>query len=174
MPENMTQEPEESKETPGTTAENAEKTFTQSQVDEIVKQRLARAKHEKPADYDELKQKAERYDQAMTESESNLSKLQARIDALEGENKEMKHQKEIASWRDDVANKTGVPASVLRGDTKEDIEAHAQAIKDALSAYPTVNPGKPAPQKMTREQVDAITDPIARVKARAKLIEDDE
>lgn len=167
--ENTAVEPENK----GAGAGDAEKTFTQQQVDEIVKQRLARAKHDKPADYDELKAKAEELDEIKNKSESDLEKLQGRIDKLEGENKAMKHAAELASWRDEVAKETGVPASVLRGDSLDELKAHAEAIKEAMPSYPSVDPGKPANAKLTSEQVSKIKDPVERIKARAWLIEQD-
>lgn len=150
-------------------AENAAKTFTQEQVDEIVKQRLARAKREKPADYDELKKKAAELDEIKDKSESELDKLQGRIDKLESENKSMRHARDVAGWKDEVSKETGVPASILRGDTLEELQEHAQAVKAAMPAYPSVDPGNPA-QSITPEQVSAIADPVERVKARARML----
>lgn len=168
MPEENTQNADNANEqTAG--ADNATKTFTQEQVDEIVKQRLARAKRERPADYDELKKKAAELDEIKNQSESELDKLQGRIDKLESENKSMKHASDVAAWKAEVAKETGVPASVLRGDTLEELQEHAQAVKAAMPAYPSVNPGKPA-HEITPEQVSAIADPVERVKARARML----
>ena len=44
--------------------QGAEKTFTQSELDQIIGERLRRER-EKYADYDELKGKAEKYDQSV-------------------------------------------------------------------------------------------------------------
>lgn len=173
MPEESTQnaDNENQKQQPAG-AENAVRTFTQEQVDEIVKQRLARAKHEKPADYDELKSKAAELDEIKNQSESDIEKLQSRIDKLENENKSMKHAREVDEWRAEVAKETGVPASVLRGDTLDELKAHADAVKAAMTFYPSVDPGTPAKSKLTPEQIGEIKDPVARIRARAQLIAD--
>lgn len=172
MPEENTQNADENatKQQQTAGADNAAKTFTKEQVDEIVKQRLARAKREKPADYDELKKKAAELDEIKNQSDSELDKLQGRIDRLESENKSMKHAREVDEWKGEVANETGVPASILRGDTLEELQEHARAVKAAMPAYPQVDPGKPANAKLTPDQVDAIADPVERVKARARML----
>ena len=49
-------------------------TFTQEDVDRIVQERLARQKPRKPADYDDLKAKAERLDEIEAENATDLEK----------------------------------------------------------------------------------------------------
>lgn len=156
-------------------ATEPEKTFTQEQLDEIVRKRVARVKREKPADYDELKEKVEQYEKAESESESEFEKLQKRLGKLEDENKAMKHAAEVSRWKAEASEETGVPASILRGDTQEDIKAHAEAVKSVMehATYPAVDPGNPAGGKLTKADVDSIKDPVERVKARARLIQQD-
>ena len=50
------------------------KTFTQEEVNAIVEKRLARVKSEPPADYEELKAKAAKYDEAQEAAKSELQK----------------------------------------------------------------------------------------------------
>lgn len=59
-----------------------DRTFTQSDLDKIVQERLARAKTSLPADYDDLKAKAARFDELEAANKSELEKLQ---DALAAE-----------------------------------------------------------------------------------------
>ena len=68
---------------------NAEKTFTQAEVDAIVGERLGREKA-KFADYEDLKNKAAEYDRQQEASKSELqkaqeksAKLQAKLDSME-------------------------------------------------------------------------------------------
>ena len=48
-----------SEETQTSQTAEEQKTFTQEEVDDIIKKRLARAKSDVPADYEELKSKAQ-------------------------------------------------------------------------------------------------------------------
>jgi hypothetical protein len=54
----------------------AEKTFTQADVDRIVQDRLARAKSAPPADYEDLKAKAAKFDELDAANKSELEKAQ--------------------------------------------------------------------------------------------------
>lgn len=157
-------------------APTGEKTFTQEEVDKIVKERLKRARNEPPADYEELKAKVAEYEKQNGESEGELEKLGERVKALEAENSAMKHAGEVSEWKAEASEKTGVPASILRGDTEEEIEAHAEAVKAAMEkagvGYPSVDPGNnPASGDMSKAQVLAIEDPIKRRAAIAENIE---
>lgn len=131
-----------------------EKTFTQADVDRIVTNRIA-----KYSDYDELKAKATKFDEAEEANKSELQKaidkansLQAKLDGLEKENA-------VRAVREEVSQSTGVPASLLTGTTKEECETQAKAIADykaqSAPAYPAVKDGGD-PQlnvkKATRDQ----------------------
>ena len=59
------------------TQEQETQTFTQEDVDRIVQERLARAKPKKPADYDDLKAKAERLDALEAENQSETERMVA-------------------------------------------------------------------------------------------------
>ena len=115
------------------TQEQAESTFPQEDVNRIVQERLQRER-EKYADYDELKTAAER----AQELEAQTQELTAKV--AEFESKE-EHRKLVA----DVAETAGVPAGVLKGDTKEELEAHAEALKSLLQN--TTGPVIPGQEK---------------------------
>jgi hypothetical protein len=66
------------------------RTFTQEDVDRIVKERLARAKATPPADYEEFKAKAAKYDELAEAQKSDLEKAN---DAA------AKAQAEAADWK---------------------------------------------------------------------------
>ncbi len=120
------------------TTTQSEKTFTQADVDRIVTNRLARY-----SDYEELKAKASKYDEAEEANKSELQKaldraneLQTKLDGLEKANA-------VRQIRDEVSQATGIPVSLLTGNTKEDCEAQARAIADfkTQNAYPAVKDG---------------------------------
>jgi len=118
--------------------EQAESTFSQEDVNRIVQERLQRER-EKYSDYDELKTAAER----AQELEAQTQELTAKV--AEFESKE-EHRKLVA----DVAETAGVPAGVLKGDTKEELEAHAEALKSLLqnTTGPVIPGQEKRPQKI--------------------------
>ena len=139
-----------------TTTQGApEKTFTQADVDRIVTKRLSDF-----ADYDELKAKAEKFDAAEEANKSELEKALEKANKLQTELDDLKTRNQIRQVRDEVAQTTGVPASLLTGNTVEECEAQAKAIADykaqsAPATYPSVRDGGD-PQlntkKTTRDQ----------------------
>ena len=69
-------------ETLETTAEEPERTFTQTELDAIVRDRLQR-EHNKYADFETYKEKAEKYDAAEEAQKSELQKVTERADTLQ-------------------------------------------------------------------------------------------
>ena len=120
------------------TSQTAEevKTFTQEEVDDIIKKRLSRVNSEVPADYEELKSKASQFDELQEANKTELQKAQDKNAKLESQLKAFKHAKEVQEWKHEIAETTGVPADVLRGDTREELESHAQVLQ-ATFAKPT-------------------------------------
>lgn len=138
-----------------TTQDAPEKTFTQDEVNRIVTNRLA-----KYSDYETLKAKAEKFDEAEEANKSELEKALERANKLQTELDNLNKKNEIREVRDEVAKTTGVPATLLTGSTKEECEAQAKAIAEykaqtSPSAYPAVKDGGD-PQlnvkKSTRDQ----------------------
>jgi len=136
--------PEVEEKTAGTqeTTAQPEKTFTQTELDAIIGDRLKRER-EKYADYEQLKEKAGRYDAAEEASKSELQKatekaesLQKQLDALVAENTRR-------SVREKIATEKGVPANLLSGDTEEDCRKQADAILEFAkpAGYPKVKDG---------------------------------
>lgn len=118
---------------------NEERTFTQSELDQIIGERLKRER-EKYLDYDSLKEKAQRLDQIEEDAKSELQKAQERAEKLQTELSELKHAEEVRNIRDRVAQTTGVPASLLTGDTEEACTEQAAGILSFKTStnYPTV------------------------------------
>lgn len=152
----------------------AEKTFTQEQVDKIVQERLARAKQSVPDDYESLKAKAAKLDEIEEANKSEFDKLTEKYTALEKEHQQLVHDNERRAWAAEVSKEKGVPASILRGDTKEELEAHAQAILDSgLSHYGSAPDNGEANHvdTVTAESIWAIQDPVKRIDAISKNLD---
>lgn len=137
-----------------TTQSAPEKTFTQADVDRIVTNRVA-----KYSDYEELKAKAAKFDEAEEANKSELQKAIDKANGLQAELDGLRKENEVRKVRDEVSQKTGVPASLLTGSTLEECESQAKAIADfkaqSAPAYPAVKDGGD-PQlnskKSTRDQ----------------------
>ena len=118
-----------------TTQTQAEKTFTQDEVNHIVAGRV-----KKYADYDELKQKAEKYDQMEEANKTELQKATEKANALQSELDALKAANDLRDLRDEVSKAKGVPAELLTGGTKEECESQA----DQILSFAANKPGYPA------------------------------
>ena len=131
------------------TQENAEgqtRTFTQDEVNAIVGKRLAEEKS-KFADYDALKAKAAKYDEAEEANKTELQKATERANTLEAELNGLKKAEEIRITREKIATETGIPSNLLTGSTEEECKAQAEAIKAyATPSYPKVKDGGEVPK----------------------------
>lgn len=122
--------------------ETTGKTFTQDEVNAIVTDRLTRDRA-KYADYDDLKAKAEKFDQIEEANKTELQKANERADGLQAELDKLKNENAVRDLRTKVANETGVPVNCLTGNTEEECRAQAKAIAEFAkpSAYPKVRDG---------------------------------
>lgn len=102
---------------------------TQEDLDKIIGERLSRER-KKYAGFDDLKAKAEKYDAIEEGQKTELQKLQERIEKAEKENAAFKQREQVNTWAAEVSKETGVPANLLRGSTKEELEAHAELLKE--------------------------------------------
>ena len=123
-------------------AEGQTRTFTQEEVNAIVGKRLAEEKG-KFADYEALKAKAAKYDEAEEANKSELQKATERANNLEAELNGLKKAEEVRLMRENVAKETGIPSNLLTGATEEECKAQAEAIKAYAqpSGYPKVKDG---------------------------------
>ncbi|MBQ1576519.1 MAG: hypothetical protein IIZ83_06125 [Oscillospiraceae bacterium] len=121
------------------TAAEPERTFTQSEMDAIIRDRLKRER-EKYADYDALKEKAGRFDAAEEAQKSELQKATERADALQAQLDSMLKADNVRKIREKVAHETGVPATLLNAEDEETCKAQAKAIMEFAKpgAYPAV------------------------------------
>lgn len=116
---------------------------SQDEFDGLVRDRIKRAeaKAAEPfADYADLKAKAEAADEVRQKAEADVAEAMARAEAAEGKVATFETEKQVTSWRDEVAKATGVPAAALRGSTKEEFEAHAETLKPFLTGVSPVIP----------------------------------
>ena len=148
-----------------------DRTFTQEDVDRIVKERLARAKAQPPADYEELKAKAAKYDEAQEAAKSELERANERAAKAEKALADAQAAIERSELVARVSRETGVPAQLLHGATEEELSASAAAIADYARAvapgYPRDKGGAAGGQPVTVESIESIRNPVERVTARA-------
>lgn len=147
------------------TEQQPERTFTQSEMNAIISDRLNRERA-KYADYDALKAKADQFDAAQEAGKTELqranetaARLQAQVDSLTKANT-------LRDLRGRVAADTGVPSELLTGETEEDCKAQAAAIlKFAKPGYPNVRDGGDPARKVTgstRDQFAAWAESVLK------------
>lgn len=124
------------------TKQTEERTFTQAELNAIVQKRLGE-QASKYENYEELKEKALKFDEIEEQSKSELQKANERATALEKELDGMKKAEAVRKIRNEVATELGVPAHLLNGSTKEECEAQAKGILNFAkpNAYPSVPDG---------------------------------
>lgn len=130
------------------TAEQLERTFTQDEMNAIIRDRLSRER-EKYADYDALKDKAQKFDAAEEASKSELQKAQERAESLQAQLNALTQAAEVQKVRTKVATEKGLPANLLTGTTEEECSTQADAILAFAKTpgYPTVKDAGDVSQK---------------------------
>lgn len=130
-------------ETNGTAAETQEqRTFTQEEMNAIITDRLNRERS-KYADYEDLKAKAAKFDEAEEAGKSELQKANEKATALQAQIDALTKEKSLRDLRQKVAKETGVPESLLSGETEEICTEQAKAILAFAkpAGYPNVQDG---------------------------------
>ena len=120
---------------------------SQEELDRIVQKRIDRERS-KFSDYDELKAKAARLSELEEASKSELQKAQERAEAAE----KALAEATATAVRAEVSAAKGVPVALLSGDTREALEASA----DALLAFrdETARKGNYAPNEGRTSNID--------------------
>lgn len=118
----------------------------QAGFDELVKARLERERS-KFADYDDIKSQVASLTKERDEATDKADKALADFAALEASQKEAaeraERERELEQWRNEVAKETGLPADLLVGDTREELEVFAEKLKPHFNNAPHVpDPGK--------------------------------
>lgn len=118
---------------------------TQADLDRIIQDRVARVKASY-ADYDDLKAKAGQIDGL----QSRISELETTNGELTGKVQEFEADKERAALVADVAKTKKVPADALRGNTREELEAHADTLAELFKpSAPVVRNQERTPNKVS-------------------------
>jgi hypothetical protein len=112
---------------------------SQEDLDRILTQRLARERS-KYADYNDLKARAAKLAELEEAQKTAEQKAAERLEAAERKAAEL----EAKATRAEVAAETGVPAGLLAGATREELEASAAAL---LAFKGATNTPKPDPSQ---------------------------
>lgn len=129
-----------------------DKTFTQEELDSIVEGRLARER-QKYADYEDLREKANKYDEYQEKSKTELQKEKEKSDALQAKLTALEKEGTVRQVREKVAKDTNVPAELLTGEDEESCKKQAEAI--LKFAKPKSYPGTKRNAKVTTEHHEA-------------------
>lgn len=126
---------------------------SQEDFDARLKTRLERERA-KYADYDDVKAKATEHDKAVEAAKTELQKAVERAEAAESKVAGYVARDERAAWAKDITKDSTVPAHLLRGDTREELEEHFAALSEALKPQQTPTPKRTAtpPGKSPQER----------------------
>jgi hypothetical protein len=148
----------------------AGKTFTQAEMDAIIGDRLARERA-KYADYSEIKAKAAKYDEAEEANKTELQKAVEERDALKSQLDALQAEKAHAAAVAKAATEHGVDAALLAR-MSGDVDENALFLKQQLANAPKYGAvpdgGEVNPPTITRESIEAVKDPVERVRLRAQ------
>ena len=102
-----------------------------------------------PAQEPDWKAEARKWEQRSKENKTALDELTGKFTAAETERKTLAEQvqaftqqQERAALVSEVATAKGVPASALRGTTREELEAHAEVLAELIKPSGPVIPGQ--------------------------------
>lgn len=120
----------------------AQKTFTQEEVDAIINGRFGRMM-EKYKDYDALKAKADKFDEIEEASKTELQKATEKAKALQDELDAFKKAESLRTMREKVAHDTGIPVNLLTAESEDACKEQAKQILEFSrpSGYPQVKDG---------------------------------
>lgn len=144
----------------GTGAGTQERTFTQSELNAIVTDRLSRER-EQYADYAALKEKAAKYDAAQEADKTDLQKATEKVAALQAQVEAYTKADNLRSIREKVSKETGVPASLLYGEDEDSCKAQAEAIlayAKPQTGGTTIRDGGESQTKLTGSTRDQFAD----------------
>lgn len=114
------------------------KTFTQEQVNALLAEQKRKIA-DRFADYDVVREKAAKFDELEQASKSEVQKALERATALEAELNAYKQREQVAQWAREIVQGSDIPADVLRGSTREELEQHFEQLK-SLAPKPKRTP----------------------------------
>ena len=118
---------------------------SQEQFDQAIKARIERAQAkaaEKFADYDELKAKAAKFDEAEAAQMSDLEKAKKEVEELKAAAAKRDEAARVRDLRAKVSKATGVPADLISGSDEESMTAFAKSVAEFAR-----KPSAPAPKE---------------------------
>lgn len=120
------------------------------------------------------KEKADKWD-AQAQAAPTVESLQQQMDELRAEADCQRESAERERARYKVSQETGVPAALIQGDDEEAMAASAAAVAEFAKAqapsYPADKGAGAQHAPVSRESIEQIKDPVARVNARAQHID---
>lgn len=125
------------------TAQEPDRTFTQAEMDAVIADRLRRERA-KYADYEDLKAKAAKFDEAEEAGKTDLQRAREEAETYRARADALQRDIDARNARDKVAAEKGVPASLLTGTTEEECAAQAEAMlkwRGPAQNYPAVPDG---------------------------------
>lgn len=111
-----------------------ESLFTAEQQ-EIVNKLVGKARQDaakKNANYETYKKAYEELEQLKEHEKTDLDRANDRATKAEQELQGLRHEKELLTWAREVGQEFAVPSELLRGETREEMESHAQELKNYL------------------------------------------
>lgn len=153
------------------------KTFTQEQVNHMIQERLARAKAEPPADYDELKAKAARLDEIEEAQKSDLDKAKDATAKAQAEAADWKAKFEAAQAQQERAQQVAQMASQykvdagLLGRMSGDVEENAKYLAGVEATRPKFGAmadggNQSVPEKTLDEMLKGVKSTAERIRIR--------
>lgn len=106
---------------------------SQEQLDGILKGRLAREREKvsaKYADYDDLKAKAAKFDEAEAAQMSDLEKAKKEVEELKAAAAKRDEADRVRDLKAKVSKATGVPADLISGADEESMTAFAKSVAE--------------------------------------------
>lgn len=122
------------------------KTFTQEQVNALLAEQKRKV-GEKFADYEDIKAKASKLDEIEQASKSELEREREARATAESELTKYREKEQVSQWAAEIVKDSEIPAVVLRGSTREELEEHFNQLKALAPQKPKRTPvpaGKPA------------------------------
>lgn len=119
------------------------RTFTQEELNKFVSERVKRERA-KYADYEELKEKALKFDEITAAQGTELTKLQEESKKLKEELKSMKEAEQLRLTKEKIAKDSNIPLELLTEKTEEALLNQAAALANYIKqqpGYPVVKDG---------------------------------
>ena len=132
------------------------RTYTQEEFDSALESAVQKAKG------DVARERVERINKQKKKLASENEELSVQVSDLTAQLEEYKAKEQRETWAKEVADESGIPADVLRGDTLEELKAHAEALKPYFEkpSAPYVSSDGFAANKAAESNVDWLREAL--------------